>query len=330
MNVAVSRRSLLRGAAATGGLLLAGCAAPAEGGAPTASATTVPVTACGRDLTFAAPPQRIVSFYPAMTELLLALELDARIAGQVNTDQSPPSPAYAERYAKVKVLAAQEPSVEVLLSARPDLIVADAAYHFDGKQLPTVEDLAAKGIVVYLNASFCEGRKVLAKVGDADIDLANLGRVFGVEAKAKEIGERGRASIADTAARLSGRPPVRCALVTVYDKALYADAGGLYTDVLTLAGGRNVTEQSEMPAGEYYAQVSPETIARKNPDVIVHTYLDDAGRASAQDYLRRTFADTTAVRTGRVIATPEATFGGALRSVDGVAALARQLHPDAF
>ncbi|WP_432841989.1 ABC transporter substrate-binding protein [Dactylosporangium sp. CA-092794] len=329
MTTALTRRGLLRGAAGAGAFLLAGCGTKA-GGAPAASLGPATVTACGRDLTFAAPPRRVVSFYPAMTELLLALGLDDRIAGQVNTDQSPPSPAYAQRYARVKVLAEQEPSIEVLLAARPDLIVADAAYHFDGKQLPTMDDLAAKGIPVYLDASFCDGRKVLAKVTDVTTDLTGLGRVFGAAEAAAGLAEQARATLAGTATRLSGRTPARCALVTVYDKALYADAGGLYTDVLTLAGGENLTAQSELPAGEYYAQVSPETIARKNPDVIVATYLDDEGRATTLDYLRRTFADTTAVRTGRVLATPEATFGGALRSVDGVPALARQLHPDAF
>ena len=87
----------------------------------------------------------MISFYPAMTELLLALGLDDRIAGHVNTDESPPLARYRHRYEKVKVLARQEPSIEVLLSARPDLIVADASYHFDGKQLPAIDDLAKHG-----------------------------------------------------------------------------------------------------------------------------------------------------------------------------------------
>jgi hypothetical protein len=36
-----------------------------------------------------------------------------------------------------------------------------------------------------------------------------------------------------------------------------------------------------------------------------------------------------AEHTGRLLPTPEATFGGALRSVAGVTALAKQLHPEA-
>lgn len=327
----ITRRGLLAAATAAGALMLAGCgssAAPANPAPDHATASTV--TTCGHTLTFTKPPQRVVSFYPAMTELLLALGLDAQIVGQVNTNQSPPSAGYADRYAKVPVLSEQEPSIEVLLAARPDLIVADASYHFDGTQLPTIDDLAAKGIPVYLDKSFCDGQKVLAKVSDVDTDLTNLGQVFGVAPLASQLAQGAAASLADMAKRLTGRAPVRTALVTVYDKALYVDAGGLYTDVLTLAGGQNLTAPSELPTGEYYAQVSPETVARKNPDVIVYTYLDDTGRQNTLDYLKTTFADTTAVKTGRLVATPEATFGGALRSITGVTTLAKQLHTDAF
>jgi iron complex transport system substrate-binding protein len=332
-NPVLTRRRLLSAAAGAGALALTGCGSAPAASTPAAAAGSAgpsTVTACGHTLTFAQPPQRVVSFYPAMTELLLALGLDARIAGQVNTNQSPPSPQYADRYAKVKVLAEQEPSIEVLLAARPDLIVADGSYHFDGKQLPTIDDLATKGIPVYLNKSFCDGQKVLAKVSNVDTDLTNLGQVFGVQPLAGKLAQDGKASLADVTYRLAGHTPVRTALVTVYDKALYVDAGGLYTDVLTLAGGQNLTSQAELPAGEYYTQVSPETVARKNPDVIVYTYLDDTGRQSTLDYLKTTFASTTAVKTGRLAPTPEATFGGALRSIAGVTTLAKQLHPDVF
>jgi iron complex transport system substrate-binding protein len=329
----LTRRGLLSAAAGAGALLLTGCdsstaTTPAAAAAGSAGPSTV--TACGHTLTFAQPPQRVVSFYPAMTELLLALGLDARIAGQVNTNQAPASAEYAERYAKVKVLSEQEPSIEVLLAARPDLVVADGSYHFDGKQLPTIDDLAKRGVPVYLDKSFCDGQKTSAKVTDVEADLTNLGQVFGVAPLAGKLARDGKTGLADVAGRLAGRTPVRAALVTVYDKALYVDAGGLYTDVLTLAGGQNLTTEAEMPAGEYYAQVSPETVARKNPDVIVYTYLDDTGRRTTLDYLKTTFANTAAARTGRLVPAPEATFGGALRSVAGVTALARLLHPDAF
>ena len=184
--------------------------------------------------------------------------------------------------------------------------------------------------MVDLDHSFCDGRKVLTKVSDVELDLDNLGRVFGVLPIARKLADDVRTSLADVARRLAGRTPVRAALVTLYDKALYADAGGLYTDVLTLAGGQNLTPQTELPAGEYYGQVSPETVAAKNPDVIVYAYLDEAARRDAENYLRTTFARTAAVKAGRLVATPEATFGGALRSVAGVTTLAKQLHPDAF
>jgi iron complex transport system substrate-binding protein len=271
-----------------------------------------------------------VSTYPAMTELLIALGLTDRLAGQINTNLSPPSPEYAAEYAKVKVLAEAEPSIEVLLSARPDFIVADGPYHFDGKRLPTIEDLAKRKIPVFVNQQFCDGKKVEGRVTQAYMDVADLGKIFGVEAMATSLVDEAKGRLDAVKAKLSGVQPVPTALVTVFDKALYVDAGGLYTDVLENAGGENLTKQSELPAGETYGQMSAEVVAKKNPEAIVYTYLDDASRKESEAFLRTAFANTAAVKNGRMIATAEATFSGALRSFPGLEQLAKDLHPDAF
>lgn len=285
---------------------------------------------CGRPLTFDAVPTRVVSTYPAMTEVMIALGKQNLLAGQINTNLSPPDPHYAQEFAKVKVLAEGEPSVEVLLSARPDLILADGPYHFDGKRLPTIDDLAKRGIPVYINPQFCEGKKLQGKVDQAYGELADLGKIFDAEGPAQTLTDSAEATLADVARRISDQPTRPAAIVTLYEKSLYADAGGLYTDVLRLAGGQNVTAQNELPAGEYYGQVSPESVARKNPEAIVYTYLDEEGRRTSDDQLRVMFKNTKAVKESRLIGVPESIFSGSLRSFDGVATLAKALHPDAF
>ncbi|MBM7790616.1 ABC transporter substrate-binding protein [Tenggerimyces flavus] len=327
--MSLSRRTFLGTASV---LAVAAACGPDE--APSASPTTsgqaTTVTNCGASLSFAQAPSRVVSTYPAMTELMIALGLTDKLAGQINTNLSPPLPEYAEEYAKVQVLAEAEPSVEVLLSARPDLILADGPYHFDGKRLPTIEDLAKRKIPVYVNQQFCEGKKLEGKVMQAYTDIENLGKIFGVADKATALADQAKGRLDAVKAKLSGVRPVRTALVTVFDKALYVDAGGLYTDVLQTAGGENLTQQSELPKGEYYGQISAEVVAKKNPDAIVFTYLDDASRRDSEAFLRAAFANTAAVKNGRMIATAEATFSGALRSFPGLEQLAKDLHPDAF
>jgi iron complex transport system substrate-binding protein len=332
-------RSLLAGGL-TGLLAIAGCAAgpsaprpPASAATPAAgqgSASALSVSNCGRELTFAGPPTRIVSLYPPLTELLLALGAKGQIVGQAGLNQAPPREEFKAAIAAIPVISKAAPSTEALLAARPQLLIAEGDYHFDGKRLPTIDDLKARGIQVYIDTAHCPGRKIEGKVTDAYTDMANLGRLLGDEHGSAVLTEEQKRKLADVATRLAGRDPVRTALVTVYDKSLYVDAGGVYTDVLTLAGGENVTQQGEMPPGEYYAQVSAEVVAKKNPDAIVFTYLDEESRSSSEQWLREAFAATAAVRNDRLIAIPEAVFSGGLRSFPGVAELATALHPDAF
>lgn len=335
-------RSLLAGGL-TGLLTITGCAAgqsqprppasaaPAAPGATGATgATTLSVSNCGRELTFTEPPTRIVSLYPPLTELLLALGAKNQIVGQSGLNQAPPQAEFKAAIDAIPVISKAEPSTEALLAARPQLLIAEGDYHFDGKRLPTIDDLKARGIQVYIDTAHCPGKKAEGKVADAYTDMGNLGRLLGDEQGAAVLTGQQQRTLADVATRLTGREPVRTALVTVYDKSLYVDAGGVYSDVLTLAGGKNVTEKSELPAGEYYAQVSAESVAKKNPDAIVFTYLDEEGRSSSEQWLREAFAATAAVRNDRLIAVPEAAFSGGLRSFAGVAELAGALHSNAF
>lgn len=329
----ISRRAVL--AAGGAAMVSTGCGTTRSASSPAADSVAakgnpVTVTNCSESLRFDQVPRRVVSTYPSMTELMLALGLRDRLAGHINTELSPPSEEYADEFAKVEVLSPGEPSVEVLLSARPDLIVADGPYHFDGKRLPAIADLEERGIQVYVNQQFCEGKKLEGRVEQAYTDLANLGKIFDVRDQANALVDKAKSDLADVRQRLDGRPPVRTALVTLYEKSLYVDAGGLYTDVLELAGGENLTAQSELPPGEYYGQVSAETVAKKNPDAIVFTYLDEESERTSKEWLRMAFAETSAVRQDRLISTPEATFSGALRSFPGVTSLAEALHPDAF
>ncbi|MFF7081055.1 ABC transporter substrate-binding protein [Streptomyces lavendulae] len=145
------RRQPLGAAAALAALLTAcGSPAPAGSGKPAAAVadagnrTTYPTQAenCGRTVKVDRAPERIVSFFASHTELLLELGLKDRVAGQTWTNQSPPKPAYADAYKSLRILAPGEISREALLAARPDFILDDGEYRFDGRKLPTIDELA--------------------------------------------------------------------------------------------------------------------------------------------------------------------------------------------
>lgn len=298
--------------------------------APAAASATYPaqVANCGRTVRVEKAPQRIVSFFPSNTELLLALGVKDRIAGQVWANQSPPKPAYAADYASVKVLAPGEISRESLLAARPDFILADGEYNFDGKKLPTIAELAKLGVPVYVDAAFCPDTTGTATLADTHRDLDALGALLGIPDRTTKAKTTVNGTLADLRKRLSGRAPVRTAMVQIFDKQLYALAGGLYSDIVRTAGGTDVLD-GKVPAGKNFDVISVEAIAKADPDTIVYHYTDEAARAAAERWLREHLGQTKAVKNGRLIATPAADYSG-LRAIDGTQTLARALHPTVF
>ncbi|MFJ1535450.1 ABC transporter substrate-binding protein [Streptomyces mirabilis] len=305
-------------------------ASAAAGTAGRGARTTYPaqVANCGRTVRVERAPQRIVSFFPSNTELLLKLGLGDRIAGQTWTNQSPPKPAYADAYRKVKVLAPGEISREALLSARPDFILADGEYQFDGKKLPTIDDLAKLGVPVYIDSAFCPKTTGTATLDATSTDLTSLGTLLDVSAPAAAaVADVGKPlATVDTA--LKGRPATSAAMVQVVDKQLYALAGGLYSDIVRRAGGTNMLDK-DVPKGSNFAPLSVEALAKRDPDVLIYHYTGDADRAASEQWLKEHLGATKAVRTHRLVAVPAADFSE-LRAVDGTLALAKALHPDAF
>ncbi|MFJ4783717.1 ABC transporter substrate-binding protein [Streptomyces sp. NPDC088794] len=319
-------------------LVLTACASPASTdttGAAKAAArpsggTDYPaqVTNCGRTVRVEKAPERIVSFFPSNTELLLRLGLKDRIAGQTWTNQSPPKPAYATDYRKVKVLAPGEIGREALLAARPDFIVADGEYQFDGKKLPTITELARLGVPVYIDSAFCPKTTGTATLAATTTDLTALGTLLDARPAALRAAAETRERLAAVDKALTGRPATTAAMVQIVDKQLYALAGGLYSDVVRRAGGRNLLDDA-VPKGSNFAPLSVEALAKKNPDVLIYHYTGAADRAASAQWLKTHLAATSAVRHGRLIAVPAADFSE-LRAVDGTVTLAKSLHPDAF
>lgn len=295
-------------------------------GADEQAADAVEVTNCGRTLGFDATPGRVVSVYPAMTELLLALDQDDRLVGQANTDLSPPSPGLADRLAAVDVLATSVPSQEALLAADPDLVVADGEYWFDGERLPTMDELKASGIEVYVNSAFCHQDVTQGTLAHLDTDLATLGELFDVPDVAARLTQERDTELDALTASLGGADPVPTAMLQVYDGQVYALARGLYSDVLRAGGGVNVFEDA-LPDDAYFGQVSAEDVVALDPAAIVMSFTDEDARATGEQYLRETFPTTAAVRDGRVVSVPEAAFSGGLRGVEGATLIAGTLHP---
>jgi len=104
--------------------------------APPAHAFTVR-DMLGRQVALAAPPSRIVSLVPSVTEIVFALGGEARLVGVTDFCDFPPAARQ-----KPSVGGMVSPSLEVIATLKPDLVLATTS----GNRLETFTGLAQLGI----------------------------------------------------------------------------------------------------------------------------------------------------------------------------------------
>lgn len=289
----------------------------------------VTIANCGDTTIYDAPPERAVPVDQNVTEFMLALGLEDRIAGyaRVHFDPSEPVlPEYAEAYGKLNLLAESSPSREILLEADPDF--AFAAFGFDEDSGLTQAGLEADGVRTYLLPDQCEGRTEPASFADLYATTRDLGSIFGVPDRAEALISEWTAKIEKVADRVEGKEPVS---VFIYDSGEDAPftAGGIgpANAIIEAAGGVNIFGNED----KHFLTTSWEEVLGRNPDVIIimdYFHGDDGqDNLSKRSALEARAAQTKAFRDGRVVDMALTGWFLSVRNADTVSALAAVLHP---
>lgn len=304
-------------------------AALAGGAAPTA-AFPVTIENCGRSLTFAAPPERVISLWQPPTELLLALGVQDRIVGLAGT-YTDLRPDLAARAEGIKVLgtAMAWPAKEVLLSEQPDLVISEGleGFGYDSAQgYATVAEIEATGAQVISTGGSCTPTDPASQTKSTETvynDLLMLGKVFGASAQAETLVAELRAREAAVVAKVAGREPVRVAFYNGGDGPVFVLSFGIWADLMRKAGGENViTTQS--------FQISNEEFAASQPEVILIGTYPGQEAAERIAFLKATFPNIPAVQNDRLYPIPTIDTEASVRVIDGLEQIARALHPEAF
>lgn len=321
--------------------LLGASSTRAQDATPSAAQKTVyPLTIenCGRTLTFAKAPERVVPLYPLTAEFLLRLGLGDRIIGAAFTNGDPVAPELADAYAALPVISADAPpSREVLLAATPDLVIDNFPFYFldENQGFASVDQLAAQGAQVYTLTARCSGNEATGKLTDLYTDVLNLGKIFDVQAEAEAMVAQMQARVAAVQEQIAGLPPVT---VMIYDGGtdpLIIYGPGAISSVVEAAGGQNVFGDLDSE----FNMLSAEQVAAANPDVII--VLDHQAKPSMSmtkemtfeeqvAYLKATFPGSNAAKNDRYLSLPYQQVYASLQNVDGVEAMARAFYPDAF
>lgn len=292
---------------------LAGCSGAGEGssagetGGTESPAAVFPVTVtddAGREVTVEAEPQRIVSLAPANTEIVAALGLLDRLVGVTTYCDYPPEVAEIEKMGDFVT-----PNIEAITAAEPDLILATS-----GVQADVIEQLEATGATVLaidpqtLEALFAS----IETVGDAT----------GAAEEAAGVTSAMQSQLADIADAVSAEEPTPCFIEIAQDPLFTAGTGTLLDDLITAAGGRNIV------AAEGYVGYSLEQLVTDDPAVYLATMgsMSDPGDLAK----RPGYEALSAAKNGRVTVLDDNLVSRpGPRVTEGVASIARALHPDA-
>jgi iron complex transport system substrate-binding protein len=266
----------------------------------------------GRQVTIEAPPQRIVSHVPGITEILFALGLGERVAGVSDFCNYP-----EEAKLKEKVGGYFDPSVEKIVALEPDLVLTDGYVDYLMVQL---EQLGIPYLVL--------------QPQDIDGILKNIelvGRATGVEKKAAEV-------VADLEVRMNNvtqkvkdasRPRVFYTFATTDLSNPWTAGPGSFADsLITMAGGQNIGAK----ANASWVQFSIEELVNSDPEVIIV----DASHGTAVTPLEELKAqpawrETTAIKENRIYRIDgDLVNRSGPRIIQGLEEMARMIHPELF
>lgn len=295
-------------------LLLGACAPATLDSTPTAGPVTV-LDRRGKEISLAAPSQRIVSLAPSNTEILFALGAGGQLVAR---DGFSDFPAEAQSLPDIGGGFGQL-NVEKIVSLNPDLVLA--ADITPPEQIQQLEDI---GLSVF----------VLGNPKDFDGLFANLNivaRLTSREKEASSLVEKLRArvkAVQDAVAKVSDLPLVFYELDATDVNAPYTAGPGTFIDTLIkMAGGENLGASLE---GEW-VQVSIEALLTRQPEIIILGDFTWGGVTPEQVASRSGWDSLAAIQNNRIF-----TFDDNLvsrpgpRLVDGLEALAKLIHPDLF
>ncbi len=251
---------------------------------------------------FAAPPSRIVSLAPSITEILYDLGLAKNIVAVTNFCDYP-----AEAKAKPKIGGFANPSLEAIVAARPDMVVMTD----DGNPAEIFTRLKKLGINTYVFKA--------KRLHELPQGIRDMGTALGIKNKAFKRAYRIERVIKSYEKKLktTAQGRLKKAIFIIHPEPLVvAGPGTVIDDVFKLLGLQNIASD----AGVRYPKYSIEAFMGRSPDII----FIGRGKMTGENAgtLIKRLRKLEAVKKGRLYYTSESLYRLSPRVTEGILELA--------
>lgn len=271
------------------------------------------------DIEYTEVPERVVSLAGFTTEMLLALGLEDKIVGYAFQDNEV-LPQYKESFEKLNAIAKTgQPSVESVLELEPDFYIGWA-----GSETYTYDFLTQNGMTTYTPRVEYSTLTTMEEVYE---DFENLGKIFKVEDKAKEIIDTMKSEIEEVEKRVKDKETKSVFIYDSGEEEAFTAANGLPSELIKSAGGKNVFEGGN----KNWIRASWENVVEANPEyIIIMTYSGSENVDEKIEFLKNHEAlkDIDAIKNENflVLGLTDVTAGE--RNADAVKTIADFLHPE--
>lgn len=263
----------------------------------------------GNAFTLTAPPQRIVSLAPNITEILFALGLGENVVGVTRYCDYPP-----EALRKEKIGGLLDQDIEKIQALAPDLVIA-----FRGNPLSALKKLQSLRLPVFI-------LDIGNTLDSVPKTIEKIARITQREKEARTLLDSLAAKLQKTMnalAQIEARPKVFLTLdgmgLSTCGKTSY------FNDLLNKAKSVNIAGRLE----KQWLSYSREQLIKDNPDIIIILAKSEENFQKAREWFTAQpgFQSMRAVRTARIHFLDEniaSRFGP--RLYDAFAELARLIH----
>lgn len=259
-----------------------------------------------REVSLEKIPERIVSLSPGATETIFALGKEAALVGRSDYDDYP-----KEALNITSVGGIQDPNVEKIAELKPELVIAGA--HFPKETVKKLEDLGVKVAVLYGAENFDGAYK----------NITDISSLLNAMDKGQKIVDDMKKKVSEVEAKVNSLSKPKIYYVVGYGKTDFTAGGDTFIgQIIEKAGGDNVAKDVK---GWSY---SFEKIVENKPELLVVSDKFDTKKTlvAAERY-----KDLPAVKDGKVYEIDDNMLSRqGPRQADGLEALAKILHPEAF